>query len=263
MAPDHKYYEVLGALAATGQLSDTELAELEQHAQHCAPCNASIGEMADMSRRIFLAHASKGEKVQPPIGMQKRFVQRAIRTGVPLKPSASTLSHNNSLLLVSVVLVAMVFLSVSWKLHSANVPQTAATAADTPALRSYSPTQQEAFPPKKTTQGLVHRPARQQNRAALTRSQDRIFQPPSLEQKAPSFTFYPSKFASGSLVATNYVTSGLYPPANKFVLPDLRYSPKLASLAFLASPQGPESETPFSGANIHTLVFHLDPGKAW
>jgi hypothetical protein len=47
------------ALAATGQLTDAELTELEQHATNRASCHECIADMAEMSREFFLVQTQE------------------------------------------------------------------------------------------------------------------------------------------------------------------------------------------------------------
>ena len=84
MIRDHQFYEMQGALSATGQLTACELAELEQHVAHCLSCRNCMTDMAAVSREIFMLRRRTPD-MKMPAGMQERFVQRAVVAGIPLK----------------------------------------------------------------------------------------------------------------------------------------------------------------------------------
>jgi hypothetical protein len=94
MTPNHNYFESLCALAASDELTESELAELREHSVECAPCRNRIREMTKTNACLLLSHALNDRKGRLPEGMRERFIARAIKEGVPLtSPSAAGLSN--------------------------------------------------------------------------------------------------------------------------------------------------------------------------
>ncbi len=85
MTTDHGDFEVGCALAASGQLTRTELAELSEHAAYCALCQDRMVEFRRAGMQLFLVDAMRNSGERLPKGMQQRFVERAIREGIPLR----------------------------------------------------------------------------------------------------------------------------------------------------------------------------------
>ncbi len=84
MTTNHTYFEVMCALAASGQLTKTEHAELREHSEHCVLCRNRLVEMRQSGFQLFLARAFKTPSKRLPKGMQERFAARAISEGIPL-----------------------------------------------------------------------------------------------------------------------------------------------------------------------------------
>ena len=51
-----EYYEELCALAASGQISEPEFVELQDHLQHCAQCRSAYADFTDLlhNKPIFI-----------------------------------------------------------------------------------------------------------------------------------------------------------------------------------------------------------------
>jgi hypothetical protein len=106
MTVDHGEFEVGCALAASGLLTRSELAELGEHAAHCVLCHDRLVEFRRAGIQLFLVHGLKNSGERLPKGMQQRFVARAVREGIPLR-SPSRGIRFSALGSVTVLLVAL------------------------------------------------------------------------------------------------------------------------------------------------------------
>jgi hypothetical protein len=89
MTPNHNYFEFLCALAASDELTEPELNELREHSLECVACGNRIHEMTKINACLLLSHAFNHRNRRLPKGMQERFIARAIKEGVPLKPPST------------------------------------------------------------------------------------------------------------------------------------------------------------------------------
>jgi hypothetical protein len=112
MTTNHGDFEILCALAACGQLTKMEHAELREHADHCVSCHTRLVEMRQVGIQLLLARAFKTRSKQLPKGMQERFAARAISEGIPLT-SRSTGVGFSALGLVTVLLVALLLVAAT------------------------------------------------------------------------------------------------------------------------------------------------------
>ena len=112
MKTNHGDFEILCALAVSGQLTKTESAELSEHAEHCVLCRNRLVEMRRVGIQLFLARAFKTRSKQLPKGVQERFAARAISEGIPLS-SRSTGVGFSALGLVTVLLVALLLVAAT------------------------------------------------------------------------------------------------------------------------------------------------------
>jgi hypothetical protein len=118
MTEDHGYFEVRCALAASGQLTRTEGAELREHAKHCDVCNSRITELNVLGARLLIAHTWKDQSGRLPQGMKDRFVTRAIREGVPLSHRTShrrRMTHTEHLGFVAIIVLAVSIFVIAHK----------------------------------------------------------------------------------------------------------------------------------------------------
>jgi hypothetical protein len=138
MIHDEKHYEILAALAVAGQLADTELLELEQHAIRCSSCTRRIAEMEATSRRLFMLNALKSKALSTPAGMQERFSICAINAGVPLSRRPLAFIHPMAFRLASVIAL-MVVLSVVWKIVSEKASTAAKVTVNPPTASGRAP----------------------------------------------------------------------------------------------------------------------------
>ncbi len=118
MTEDHGYFEVLCALAASGQLTRSEAAELREHARQCESCRSRITEWNVLGAQLWAAHAWKDPGARLPRGMKQRFVTRAIREGVPLRPRAGhrvSTTRTEQLRLAAIIVLAISMLIIAHK----------------------------------------------------------------------------------------------------------------------------------------------------
>jgi hypothetical protein len=115
MTAKHAEYEVLCALAASGQLTGSELAELYAHSQTCPSCNDRLLEIAQVSAQLFCAHAMSQPRSQMPNDMLDRFIARANNEGIPLTPRAASVGFTRPAL-TAAFLLALLLLSATFHL---------------------------------------------------------------------------------------------------------------------------------------------------
>ncbi len=92
MTANHVHFEVLCTLAASGQLTQIELAELREHEMTCGACGRRMAELIELRAHLLLAHAMTHPGRRPPGGMKDRFIARAICEGIPLSTRSSTIN---------------------------------------------------------------------------------------------------------------------------------------------------------------------------
>lgn len=112
MTTNHGDFEILCALAACGQLTKMEHAELREHADHCVSCHTRLVEMRQVGIQLLLARAFKTRSKQLPKGMQERFAARAISEGIPLSSRPTGVGFS-ALGLVTVLLVALLLVTAT------------------------------------------------------------------------------------------------------------------------------------------------------
>ena len=94
MTVNHNHFELLCALAASDELTEPELVELNEHSLECVSCRNRIQEMTGINACLVLSHAFNHRNGRLPEGMQERFIARAIKEGVPLNsPSTAGLGN--------------------------------------------------------------------------------------------------------------------------------------------------------------------------
>ena len=112
MVKNHRYFEILCSLGASGQLTKAEHAELREHCGHCVLCQKQVVEMRQVGIQLFLVQASKATSKQSPKDMQERFAARAVREGVPLSGRSSGVGFS-ALGLVSVMLLVLLLVAAT------------------------------------------------------------------------------------------------------------------------------------------------------
>jgi hypothetical protein len=168
MTEDHGYFQVLCALAASGQLTQTEAAELREHASDCEACSSRSTELNVLGAQLLIAHTWKDHGARLPQGMKERFVTRALREGVPL--SHRTRHGNRTmdtehLAFVAIVVLALSIFVVAHKPAARRSTVDAARAGGSPISLS---TQAAIREPRETLSNLRANSARVNNVSAAT-----------------------------------------------------------------------------------------------
>lgn len=198
MTTNHVDFEVLCALAASGNLTSTERAELNEHAEHCVHCQNRLVEMRQLGTRLFLAHELNIPAKRVPKGMQERFSARAIREGIPLSSPSPGVGFS-ALGLVTALLVVLLLAAATLKDHPAAKSVAEIGVPDTPHLS-------QVFSQKvRSSEGVANHPRRARTRRVLNRqvsfpeargSSSAVF-PDLSELQGPPFTFTPYSRTAG------------------------------------------------------------------
>jgi hypothetical protein len=112
MSAGHGEFEVLCALAASGDLTKAEHAALREHLRHCLCCQNYFIEMRRLAIPLLLAQQLKAPGKQLQRGLQERFAERAIRSGIPLSPRSEGVGFS-ALGMVTVVLVVLLLVAAT------------------------------------------------------------------------------------------------------------------------------------------------------
>lgn len=80
---EHQYFEELCATVAGGLASDEEFHELERHLGSCEDCRERLGALLGVGAELLARREAGAPPV--PAGMTSRFVERAVREGIPLR----------------------------------------------------------------------------------------------------------------------------------------------------------------------------------
>jgi hypothetical protein len=80
----HEQYEELCALAASGQASTDELADLRSHLEGCPSCRSAAYDFTQISAQGLSQLAAKRLRCEIPSGMTQRFVARARSEGIEI-----------------------------------------------------------------------------------------------------------------------------------------------------------------------------------
>ena len=78
----HEHYEELCAVAASGQASEAELADLRAHLDTCPTCRSLAYDFTEIGAQGLSTLAAERQKGQIPSGMTARFVARARSEGI-------------------------------------------------------------------------------------------------------------------------------------------------------------------------------------
>jgi hypothetical protein len=116
MSSSHDDFELLCALAASGDLTRTEHAALREHLKNCIACQSRLVEMRGLAIPLLLAAQIRTPGKQLQKGMRERFAERAIRSGIPLRPRSQGIGVH-ALGMVTVVLVVLLLVTATLR-HS-------------------------------------------------------------------------------------------------------------------------------------------------
>jgi hypothetical protein len=112
MSAGHDEFEVLCALAVSGDLTETEHAALREHLRDCIPCQTCLVEMRRLAIPLLFAQKLKSPGKQLRKGLRERFAERAIREGIPLSPRSDGVGFS-ALGMVTVVLVVLLLVTAT------------------------------------------------------------------------------------------------------------------------------------------------------
>jgi hypothetical protein len=106
---DHELYDVLCAIAATGQLGVDERADFDEHCLHCQACRDQLRELTSIGMQLQLDSAIHTTEASLPEGALERFRSRAIREGIaprsaPERPSYALASASVVFVLISALI---------------------------------------------------------------------------------------------------------------------------------------------------------------
>jgi hypothetical protein len=112
MSAGHGEFEVLCALAASGDLTKTEHAALREHLRDCLSCQNYFIEMRRLAIPLLLAPQLKTPGKQLRRDLRARFAERAIREGIPLSSRSDGVGFS-ALGMVTVVLVVLLLVTAT------------------------------------------------------------------------------------------------------------------------------------------------------
>jgi hypothetical protein len=110
---DHEPYEVLCALAATGQLAAPEKANFDDHCIQCPACRRQLQDLISIGLQLQLDTAVHAISAPMSAGSLERFRARAIREGIALRSSPARPSPSYALgsaAAVFIIVAALVFM---------------------------------------------------------------------------------------------------------------------------------------------------------
>jgi hypothetical protein len=182
-------FEILCALAASGDLTKAEQAALREHLRDCLSCQNYFIEMRYLALPLLLAQPLKtpGKRLQK--GLQERFSERAIRSGIPLS-SRSQGVDLSALGMVTVVLVVLLMVTATLQ-HSSGTSSIVGTrVAESTRVSApfHGPNSVTSLPaPAKA------RRIRRDRQSA--KPEHRTFEPRALSDHPFTFTLYERSFA--------------------------------------------------------------------
>jgi hypothetical protein len=179
MNTGHNSFDVLCALEASGQLTDTESADLREHCEYCVPCRQRLFNLRRLGMQLFLAQASKTQGERLPRGMKERFAARAASEGVPLHSRSSNGFSALGLVTTVLLLLSVVAMTLRTK------PPIQSKVPDSPQAMARSHNQQSSSPTKLEASQLHNRVTRN-----LTIHRNQTANLASLQNRR--FTFTPS-----------------------------------------------------------------------
>ena len=112
----HEHYEELCAVAASGQASEVELADLRSHLDTCPSCRSLAYDFTEIGAQGLTVLAADRQRRQIPSGMTSRFVARARSEGIEIsrEPGSRMPRRNRFAVFASIGFVAALALIVSF-----------------------------------------------------------------------------------------------------------------------------------------------------
>ena len=215
MSTCHDEFEVLCALAASGDLSEAEHVALREHLGDCLSCRKYFMEMRRLAIPLLLARRPRNPGEHLRKDLQVRFAERAIREGIPLSLRSAGVSFSE-LGIVTVVLV--VLLLVTATLQHAGRSSIVDHGVAAPARISASlghPNSMMSFPAPPKVRRI--RSGHKSGAFPVAKPRDAILEPVALSGHPFSFALYARSFArrtyplSTTLKLTEVVPSLTFP----------------------------------------------------
>jgi hypothetical protein len=138
----HEHYEELCALAASGQVSQPDLADLKAHLETCPACRSLMDDVMQLSAQSLAMLAAKRSQCQIPSGMTQRFIARARSEGIEMsrEPAARVIKRNRTVLVMAMGAVAAVVLIVGiFTIRKIHPSSSVANQARSPAQQASAP----------------------------------------------------------------------------------------------------------------------------
>jgi len=140
----HEQYEELCALAASGQASEAELADLRSHLDGCPGCRSAAYDFTQISAQGLAQVAAKRLHCDIPSGMTQRFVARARSEGIEIRrehvvPVVRPKRANKWLALGAVAALALVAALLAIGRHRAPIAASPHTDGAVPAANTAAP----------------------------------------------------------------------------------------------------------------------------
>jgi hypothetical protein len=140
----HEQYEELCALAASGQASEAELADLRSHLDGCPGCRSAAYDFTQISAQGLAQVAAKRLHCDIPSGMTQRFVARARSEGIEIRrehvvPVVRPRRANEWLALGAVAALALVAALLAIGRHRAPIAASPHTDGAVPAANTAAP----------------------------------------------------------------------------------------------------------------------------
>jgi hypothetical protein len=220
MSAGHGEFEILCALAASGDLTKAEHAALREHLRHCLSCQNYFIEMRRLAIPLLLAQQLKAPGKQLRRDLRARFAERAIREGIPLSPRSDGVGLS-ALGMVTVVLVVLLL-----------VTATLQHASRSSAFGKGETGHAQIAPPLHKTNSIAGLPAAKVRRARRDRrssSVSSVVKPPLRRFEAATWSGHPFTFA---LYARNSARAYPLPATLKLTeaVPSLTFSSRAPRL---------------------------------
>lgn len=134
---DHEQYEILCALAATGQLTAAEGVSFGEHLLDCRDCRDRLHDLTSVGMQLQYEAANRPTGAAMPTGSVERFRARAMQEGLVARSEPARLS--TSYALASVAVFFFVLSSLIVMPHGREAAERAAisVAVATPARQSF------------------------------------------------------------------------------------------------------------------------------
>lgn len=260
MIRDHRFYEMQSALSATGHLTGAELEELEQHVSRCVSCRSCLVEMATVSRELFLTQVRPGNS-ETPKGMEKRFIQRAVAAGIPLRLERSAAFDLRFARVAAIAAMLTLTIAVAWK--------TASTSYSERASAQF-PSQMEARP-EALSESIPQPPGGRVVHAAAVNERRTKRKPPVQRRAALTGSLisygdlsHPYLALNRPLFAKPYATSLFRPKWDgKPEERSFHFDLTLASLPRSGSPLNADAGALMPNLKFSGPAFHIDPKQSW